>query len=965
MKKTKKISKTKALIPYSISLMLVTILVSVTYVIQYFEPNITPFLFGYGIDYDDPDTQLTAEQGKQLAIEIEANGAVLLKNENDSLPIVDKKLNVFGWGGCDNGFIYMGGGSGHGASYDETSLYKGLREAGFEINEELATAYNNLSFRRNSGYSLDHSVIYRLYEPDDSFFTESLMTNAKNFSDNAMIVISRFGEEGTDWPRCQYDSQGNKLDNNRTFAQLTVEEEKLIERVCDNFENVTVLLNTSNAIEAGFLDNEKIDSALYMGLGGSYGSLGVGKLLTGEATPSGKLADTYAYDFTTAPSYVNAGYEGIGRYTGSMQAMYPNSYSDYGEGIYIGYRWYETADVEGVWDDVDNEYGKGYEGVVQYPFGYGLSYTDFEWAVTSTTVSNNSTLAEDTEITYKVVVTNTGDVKGADVVELYAEVPYTPGEIEKSSIVLVDFAKTSVLEPGKSEELTLSINTRDLASYDCYDANNNAFMGYEVEGGEYKLSFRTDVHTKKEMADNLNPTYTYNVPEAGFKYATDEVTNHPIENRFTTYENPASGAKSTITEEQAAVAYSIDGLDSGQGIQYLSRTNFATTMPVHNGDRNGDSIYDSCATHKPFNNEDDVMPKTGSKDTNWKLSDMGGVSYDDPKWDELVSQMTVEELALISARGGYTAVAVDSVGKPAGLVVDGPSGLNSGIMSPDGVRAITYPCQTIVACTWDWKDAYKMGVSIGKEAAAIGVIQWYGPGLNTHRSPMGGRNFEYFSEDPILAGKLCAKEIQGAKEQGLAAYVKHFAANDSDTGRNGEYRWLTEQSLREIYLKPFEIAVKEGGCNAMMTSVDRIGSTRVAGSYSLLTEVLRGEWGFVGSLVTDFYQGGNVHDADENIRAGNDMQLDPNGKIEYFDDLKSATAIIALQKSAKNQLYTYVECKYLQATASGEDLGSIMVSKTNPNGYWIIGVYAFDVVAVAALGVWVFFTAKKSKGQPW
>lgn len=960
-------NKTKALIPYAITTMAITIIASVSYVLHYFEPNITSYLFGYGIDYNDPDAQEAAKAGKELAIEIESNGAVLLKNENKSLPILDKKLNVFGWGGCDNGFLYMGGGSGHGAGYDEISLYRGLRESGFTINEELATAYNNLPYRRHAGYSMDLSVIHRLYEPEDSFYSDTLLNNAKSFSENAMIVISRYGQEGTDWPRCQYNSQGQIIDNGRTFAQLTEQEEKMIEVVTSKFENVTVLLNTSNAIECGFIENELIDSALYMGMGGSYGTLGVGKILSGEKTPSGKLADTYAYSMETAPTFVNAGFEGIGRYTGKMASMYPNTYSDYAEGIYIGYRWYETANVEGYWDGVENEYGKGYDAVVQYPFGYGLSYTKFDWTVASVNHNNGSSLTEsDDEIEMKVVVTNTGDVKGADVVQLYNEAPYTPGGIEKSSITLVDFAKTSILDPGQSEELILRVSAKELGSYDCYDSNNNGFMGYETEEGEYKLSLRTDVHTLKKMENSLTSIYTYHIPEGGFLYETDEVTGNPVVNRFTTFKNNESGASSQIDEDQAAVAYSIDGSDSGQAIQYLTRANFITTMPRHDGARNGDSIYDSCGVHKPFVNEDDVMPKTGSKDTNWKLSDMGGEPFDNSKkWDELISQMTIEEMALISARGGYTAVAIESVGKPAGLVVDGPSGLNSGIMSPDGVRAITYPCQTIVACTRDWKDAYKMGTSIGKEADALGIIQWYGPGLNTHRSPFGGRNFEYFSEDPILAGKLCAKEIQGAKEQGLAAYVKHFAANDSDTGRNGQYRWLTEQSFREIYLKPYEIAVKDGGCNAMMTSVDRVGSTRAAGSYNLCTEVLRDEWGFKGSLVTDFYQGGNVHDADENIRAGNDMQLDPNGKIEYFDDLTSPTAVIALQKSAKNQLYTYVECKYLQATASGEDLSSIMVTKSEQKPYWLIGVYAFDAIAIAALGVRLFFVIKGQIGQPW
>lgn len=961
-------TRQKGLINFALIAMILAIIFVANMVLLDFEGVITAKLCGYGVDYDNPEVEATQSAGRDLAVEIERNGAVLLKNQNNSLPLQNKKVNIFGWGGCDNGLVYMGGGSGEGYRNGRVSLYQGFRDEGIEINESLASAYNSLSYRRNPSYSVDNSVMYRMYEPDASFYSDSLMQNAKNFSSNAIIVISRYGQEGTDWPKCQYDANGNKLDNGKTYASLSEGEELLISKVSSQFENVIVLLNVANVIESGFIDDDKIDSAVFMGMPGVVGTKGIAQVLLGKdnVSPSGKLADTIAYDFTTAPTFVNAGSDGISHYTGKMNGMYPSSYIDYAESVYVGYRWYETAETMNYWSNVDNKYGKGYEGVVQYPFGYGLSYASFSWAVDTdpefTTITTS--LAKEQTVKMRVLVTNTSETySGADVVELYYEAPYTVGGIEKSSICLLDFGKTAILQPGETGVIDLSFSTQDLASYDCYDANNNEFMGYEVEEGIYKISLRKDVHTPAEMVSNISPSYSMVVPANGYTYENDDKTGNKVENRFTTFTNSKSGASSTISEPEAKVAYSIDGFGEGaQGITYLSRANFGATMPVKSNSRNGNSIYESCARHEPRINPNDTVPTTGSKATSWKLIDLieKDVTYNDPIWDELISQLSVTELATLSGRGGYVAIENETIGKPYGVVCDGPSGLSANIQGGN-VYGVVYPCQTIVACTWDWKQAYKMGRSVGDEANVLGVLQWYGPGLNTHRSPFGGRNFEYFSEDPILAGKLCAKEIQGAKERGLACYVKHFAANDSDTGRNGEYRWLTEQSLREIYLKPFEIAVKDGGCNAMMTSVDRIGSTRAAGSYALLTSVLRNEWGFKGSIVTDYYQGGNVHDADENVRAGNDMQLDPNGKPEYFRDQTSGTGIRALQQSAKNQLWTYVECRTLYKNDAGISLDDIIVSLDAPFAWWKVVMYVADGLIVLGCGVWVFFAVKKTK----
>lgn len=924
----------------------------------------------YNYDKDKVNDALTL--GTDLAEEICQNGNVLLKNEN-VLPLepVDNsfRANIFGWGGSDAGFMYQGGGSSEGGYADaKVSLYNAFRNYGFELNETLVRKYSSLSYHREGSPDQNqHSTYYRNYEPDASFYSEEVMQEAKEFSDVAIVVLSRRATEGDDLPKVNYNENG-VADTSRNYLALSQREELMFEEVYKYFDNVIVLVNSSSPMEMGFLNNPKIGAALYVGYPGYYGAAAIPQILTGEVIPSGHLTDTAAYDLTSAPSFVNSGPDATIGYTGKG-----GRYKDYAEGIYVGYKWYETADAEGYWDSSTyNEYGlnkTGYDAVVQYPFGYGLSYTKFNWLLQSVTdssgkeISQSTTLKADDSIHFKVWVENVGEYDGKDVVELYYSAPYKKGEIEKSSVNLIGFQKTSLLQPGQGQTLEFQVNVSDMASYDAYDKNNNGFMGYELDGGNYSLSFRTDAHNVKDDLDGREMSYKYQIPSEGYKIENDPVTGHKVENRFTTYLNTISGAESQCYEPQSLYMMSIDGNDAdpdyNQGIRYLTRGDFKNTFPKRTSTRSmSQKMFDMVfKVHDPINNGNDVMPKFNSKDTSWTIDDVKGLPYDDPKWDELISQLSIEQLATLCARGGFGTISIPEINKGKCTDSDGGTGFTSGIATGDSGHATKYPAANIIASTWDWKIAYKWGHAIGEEGKALNIQGWYAPGCNVHRSPLGGRNFEYFSEDGLLCGEFVAQTVKGCTENGVYAYMKHFAGNDTDEGRNGQFIWMQEQALREIWAKPGEVATKVGKANAMMVSVDRVGGTRATGSYALLTSLLRDEWGFRGSAITDYYQSGNVNDLDEGIRAGNDLALlpggDPNALIQDYRN-PSATTVIALQKSAHNILYTYIDTIDRTEKFTGIDLNQTVGQRREDTSgtWWRPLLYTIDAVLATGFVVW-------------
>ena len=913
-----------------------------------------------GYAEDSEEAIAARESGNALAARVAAEGVVLLKNDNNVLPLKTRKVNVFGWAGSDDGFLPQGTGSGAGSRNDLVTFLGGLREAGIEYNAKLAQAYDNLGWNRLDGGSYfveAHGSQYQNYygvtEAPESFYTEELMADAVAYSDTAVIVLGRLMGEGNDFSKVQYFSNqtGGGEDPTRKLQSLSAREEYTIDLVCESFENVVIVINSGNPLELGVADDPRVDAVLNMGMPGTRGTIGVAKVLTGEVNPSGKLADTWAYDISTAAAYATAGKD-ANKYTDVGVA-----YTEYLENIYNGYLWYETADAEGFWnsDFAYQQWGvRGYEEVVQYPFGFGLSYTTFDWELKECNLRDGDSVSKNDTVKMVIRVINTGEAAGRDVVELYYSAPYTSGGIEKSAIKLGGFAKTPTIEPGQFADVVIEMPIEEMKSYDCYDANNNGFMGYELEKGSYTISLRTDVHTLKAgMEDN---TMTLKVAE-DIRYEVDSVTGTAVTNRFTTYTNPVSGASSQINEPFLPTAHSMDGSENEGGpLAYMTRADFVGTFPMAAfpnkaaGDLFAD-MHKNTQGREPADPNVTKAPVFGSTETHWKIRDLFGVPYDSLMWDEITSQLTYEE-ALHFLIDGIGTIALESIDKPATSDTDGPCGFNTNMTGEDNQKAVCYPGSTVIAQTWDWYAVYQVGVAIGMEGNALGINGWYGPGANTHRSALGGRNFEYYSEDAFLSGIMCAYHCLGAKERGIQVYIKHIGPNEDDNGRNGAYKWLTEQALRENYLKPFEMAIKKGA-NGLMASVTRTGGMRTTGSYALQTAVVRDEWGFRGTIITDYYQSGDINDFDEGIRAGNTQVLWPDYRDDILDDITSDTAKYYVHKSVKDMLYAYADTMFYAETAQGLEsgalVGTLIETAVEVFPWWILGVTVLNAVAFGVI----------------
>ena len=985
--------KTSKIIQTSAMALIVAVVIAINIVAGYFSEIITIYLYGFGNDFSSLDTSV----GNDTCVEIESEGIVLLKN-NGALPLKESdrtdgkyKVAVFGWGATDGGFITSGSGSGGSAERGAGKLVSflsalegqsaALDKEGNEILPEvkgefsyyhpLIDMYKNYKSGRDAGdYWNAAYPFFNLIEPSVDKVNEHL-SGAKAFSDTALVVISRVGGEGQDISRIQKKYNGAD-DVTRTYLQLSTEEEDMLRVVRDNFAKVIVIVNACNAINLSFLEEFGVDAAISVSGTGQSGTTAITKVLTGEINPSGKTVDTYAYDLSTAATYANApdcrevngSTGGERRYSNTSD----NYYIDYAEGIYVGYKWYETADKTGFWSSefARNKWGvNGYDDVVQYPFGYGLSYTEFDREVVEVTPASGE-ITGDTEITVKVKVTNTGSVAGKDVVQIYYEPPYN-GTVEKSSVNLTAFAKTKLLAPDESDTLTLTFKGEDMKSYDTYNRSGavGADGGYVLERGDYIVTLRTDCHN---VCADPAATIVYTVSD---NIAIDADT---VKNRFT-----GAGV--------AAGDVAVDGSDTGENITYLSRADFAGTFPAPRDARAKSAdmpkngwLPDVSYSEAPAQGISGDMKLYESDDElNLDLILKLGANYDDPAWDLLLNQITVDELYGVVQGGGFRTKAIPSVGKPEHMDLDGPSGLNQEV-NASGASATfwtSFPVSTVLAQSWNSELSFKFGLTVGYEGYATLVAGWYAPGCNIHRSPFDGRNFEYYSEDPVLSGRICAATVKGAIDNGLYCYVKHFAVNETENHREGLYTWLNEQSLREIYLGGFEIVVKEGGANAMMSAFNRVGATWAGGNYSLITGVLRGEWGFKGSVLTDYALEGQmgIMDINQGLRAGNDFWL--NGlrtdTIGTINDRGGATTLNLARIAAKNVLYTYCntvyrQSEYLKAPAENYPKAEIIPkSSTLPRAYWVWAIVAIDVAAAAGIGVWVYFLyfgkrfSKKSK----
>ena len=883
----------------------------------------------------------TVSKANELAKEVQSEAITMLKNDDSNLPLSNKKVNVFGWGSTNP--VYGGTGSGSMSDqYDTVSLLDGMKEAGLETNADLSKLYTD--YRADRPVVAMWSQDWTLPEVPAGQYSDSLISDAKSFSDEAVVVITRVGGEGADLPTnmkaktITYENNSKDYDDfqdGEHFLQLSKTERDMIDLVTKNFDKVTLVYNGANAFQFDFLSNyPQIKSVLWCPPAGQTGFSALGDVLAGETNPSGKTSDTFVKDLTKTPVFNNtdgaaaASSSSVGAdgafiydnvddlaakytgFTGQETTVFP-SFVNYVEGIYVGYKFYETAADEGLIN---------YNDTVIYPFGYGLSYTSFEQKMGD--VSH-----KDGKVTFDVTVTNTGDTAGKDVVEVYYNPPYTDGGIEKASKNLVAFEKTGKLEPGASETVKIEFDDDDMASYDNKDAR-----AWVLEKGDYAISIQSDSHhvidsKRINVADTItydSESNTHNddqtVATNQFDYAAGDVTYLSRANHFANY-----------AEATAAP------------------TNFSMSDEVKAASTNNGN-YDPTK----YDDDSDEMPTTGAKN-GLRLADMYGKDYDDADWEKLLDQLTFDDMDNLIANGGYGTPAVSSVGKIQLTDADGPASLNNNFT---GVGSIGFPASTAFACTWNKDLAKQFGEMIGDMAHDMHVAGWYAPAMNIHRGAFSGRTFEYFSEDSLLSGVMASHEIAGAKEKGVYSFMKHFALNDQETNRtNMVCTWADEQAIREIYLKPFEMSVKEGGAQAVMSSFNYIGYTYAGASNNLLNTVLRDEWGFKGFVLTDYFGGYGYQNGDQEIRNGNDSMLATTKITNHITD-KSATSVKAMRTAAHNILYTAANSWQY---ADGEPKVDTPIWKTAMYVAW--GVTAVLVIALEALAIKRYMDRKKAKAE--
>lgn len=925
------------------------------------------------------DTQMKAQDAAaDLTETIEEEGAVLLKN-NGLLPMTSTgdTHNIALLGYASYSPTYIGAGSvAQSTDYvsnDFINFYDAFESAGFKCNKDMKDFY--AKYGKGNGASgdmsgagwsqasgVDDGPINGTDETSQAY--KKALDAAAKEAQTAVLVFARVGAEGGD---CALDMTGaTNGDAGKSYLEFQQTELDLIKYAEDNFQNVIVLINSSNVMELGQLNSDGVDAVIWMGGPGSTGIQAIADIVDGDVTPSGKLCDTYAYDLTTAPSYYGAtagAYANADTFAESKATINGVEYTfdnkvdgavNYdAEGIYVGYRWYETADAEGYWDSVSNEYGKGYEGVVQYPFGYGLSYTNFDWEVV------NQEFGETGEnIKVEVKVTNVGDVAGKDVVELYYTAPYyAERNIEKSAKVLGAFAKTNTLQPGESEIVTLTMSVDDLASYD--------YLGekcYVADEGTYEFNLQSDSHTIKKNSDG-SEVKTMNYDVATRRVYKDEGTD-------------AVGKRSSdFTAAENAFDYSSKG-DGNIGSKYpwVSRKDFSGTFPANTMGQRIDQIKDlnmSDETIKyiteetlggsdvSFDNDANYVSESkveiGNDQKNGlTVSDMAGnTDFDDENWDKLINEMSVEDMALLAEDCGYGTPEIKSIGKSLATDVDGPAGISSANLNYYGNE---YTSEPVMASTWNVDLIREVGESIGREANVAGVNGWYAPGADTHRTPFNGRCGEYYSEDPLLSGKMAAAEIAGAQSKGIYVYLKHFASNDTDQGRGGMYVWINEQELREIQLRAFEIPVKEAQVTGLMEAYNRIGTAECSVNYGLNTTVLKNEWGYKGANVTDGYAAAigcdKYEHPDLQIRAGAGMLLYTGGFGGEGGFTKNTTETEA-GKAMLHDLAKRIVYRHANSNAMG-------VSR-DYTPYWIPFVVLINIalLALAYLVAWVTFIKPK------
>lgn len=938
---------------------LLVILVASNVALYYFSDVISAYFST--IELDSPEAREAQDASIKLVEEIADEGIILLQNDDEVLPIdtsddKTKKVNVFGWSFTNP--IYGGTGSGESDTSDAVTAREGLELAGFEINDQLYRDYVETGLERPI-IAIDGQD-WTIPEPKaEEFYTNERMQLAKDYSDTAIIFIARSGGEGSDLPRSMdgpdtFDPEGSPmgptgqrfgyeddLDPNKHYLELSNREQGMIDAVTENFDDIILVINSANTFELGFVeDYPQIKSVVNIAGPGQTGFTSLGKVLAGDVNPSGRTVDIYASDLLDAPAVTNFGdFDYVienedGTFTQAVdQKDVPLKYIDYTEGIYVGYRYYETAAAEGAID---------YDKEVVYPFGHGLSYTDFEQEVVDGTLEWT-----DTDVSVDVKVTNTGSVEGKEVVQLYFSAPYT-GKIEKSHVELIAFEKTDMIKPGDSQIVTLNFKVEDMAAYD----HNKEFSdtgAYVLEQGEYKLLLMKNSH------DVIDEVGSQNLSEVVYD-----------EGRSTDKQVPVNQFDDLVTGEGSITTY----LSRANGFENLAEIDKNEVFTVITSEGNTTEVKGKLVDHEfvelinkarydiPADTHE-TPPTTGANNGK-KLEDYVGLDMDDESWDELLDQLTVNELVDLTTLGGYRTIEIESINKPATLDYDGPASINNMNMAAKGQSGIAFPTEVMIASTWNLDLAEAMGEHVGAEAVAYGVTGWYAPGMNIHRTAFSGRNFEYYSEDPYLSGKMAAAVTAGFQNNGGYVYIKHFALNDQEENRTlGVLTWSDERTIRDIYLKPFEIAIKESDAKAVMSSFNSIGNTWAGASSALLKEVLRNEWDFQGMVITDFYMNGSGLEAnpymiyDLGVRNGNDLYLTGAAPMGVPDNVntKSNDNLWAMRDASHNILYTVANSNAMENDMSTD----------TPT--WVKITIGVDIVVVLGIATGFYFVFRRRKNE--
>ncbi len=945
---------------------LVVLLLAVNLVANYFSSIISIALGGdrpYEVDKENAvvyyETETSSkdeanERAAEVTRRVAEEGIILLRNEAEALPLESgAKLSVFGKNSVN--LVYGGSGSGGGDNtFAKKTLYESLEAAEFEVNEALKEFYEDdsrsgpprpaNSSDLNTG---DTQSSIDTGETDIGRYTSEITSTYAAYNDAALVVFSRIGGEGSDLPMTEVEESGDRA-GARHYLALDTDERDLLAHVGEHFDKVIVILNTLNIVEAGFLQEYGVDACLWIGGPGSTGIMALGDILNGTVTPSGHTTDTWAANFTKDPTFNNFSARAVANGDTYRNAETGRDttehFVNYEESVYMGYRYYETrAEQERAKSGGSDAW---YEENVIYPFGYGLSYTSFAWEVTDAESIEDVSISAEGAYEVTVKVTNTGAYAGKDVVQVYAKLPYEAGGIEKPYEVLVGFAKTPLLYPEgeangadkpNSCEVTISVDPYYFASYDY--TGKSGFTGYVLEGGEYSLLVNSDAHTvREEIPFSVSGDITY---------LEDPVTGNDVVNRYTDCENSA--------------------FDADTQLEFLMSREDLSVLPdaPQEADRDASAqLLGQIAdrTHNNLEAAEYTMPTQGSAATplanvirHDEETDTYYADYEDGAWEQVLSALSVNDLANLYNNGAFQTVRLDRINKPQTLESDGPVGWCNFISlgTDDTWKGNNvYTSQVVMSATWNTELIYEMGECVGEEGLwgakrtaeedGLPYSGWYSPGVNLHRSPFGGRNFEYFSEDPFLTGMIASAEVQGCQSKGVNCYVKHFAVNEQETHRNGGCSWVTEQAMRELYLRPFEMTVKIGKTRAMMSSFNRIGTRWTGGDYRLLTEILRGEWGFEGTVISDYNENSSYMDPKQMIYAGGDLNLCSNRARMWSDyDSGSAADVTVLRRAAKNVLYT--------------TMNSNMINSFNYRyamAYWKMGLIIADCVVAAGIVAW-------------